>query len=274
MPKSVFFLVCFATLFMPLRESTSANHLFPGHVGLVLVARTPEGFAMAADGSQSNADGTVSEIQKIFPVGKQGAILFAGAVSIQDPVDRPVREEVNIPRISEAWLGSHPDADIQTANREINSLVLKTLAKFLSTRGPGKQAGKYSFAIVCAGFQDGKPWVSGSRYFFPRAKGQAVRVESVPNAGKSEEVWIFGDSKVPTELISGKSNALPQLRAKPPVEKFPQDKSTAEFIKLFDTILQAAESEKGNKFDHAHAIVAPPNRLATITIKDGFQWSK
>ncbi len=33
----------------------------------------------AADGAQANADGTLSETQKIFPAGKQGAVLLAGA---------------------------------------------------------------------------------------------------------------------------------------------------------------------------------------------------
>jgi hypothetical protein len=47
-----------------------------------------------------------------------------------------------------------------------------------------------------------------------------------------------------------------------------------DFVNLFDTILRAAESEEGKKFDHGSSIVASPNQLSTISQKDGFVWKK
>src|SRR5258706_14538518 len=69
-----------------------------GHGGLALLARTTEGFALAADGSSFNADGTVSLADKLLAAGKHGALLLGGTVAIQDPVGPPVRQEGNVSR--------------------------------------------------------------------------------------------------------------------------------------------------------------------------------
>jgi hypothetical protein len=252
-------------------------HIFPDRTGLVLIASTHEGFAVATDGAQANADGTASEVQKLFQVGKYGAVALAGSVSIQDPIDRPVREEVNVSRIVKGWLDSHPDANLEVANREINSLVSQAVAKFFSTRNPGAQAGKYVFAVLCVGFVDGKPLTSGNRYFMPLAKGKPARAEKILDHIRFGEIWGHGSGKIVEELTKGKSSALKEFKAEPSVKHFhalPESLSTQDFLNLFDTILRAAESEEGKKFDHASSVVAPPNRLATITTKDGFQLSK
>ena len=98
MPKIIFF-ACLLSSLVLAGQTADTVHILPNHTGLVLIAATHEGFAVAADGAQTNADGTASEVQKVFQVGKYGAIAFAGSVSIQDPIDRPVREEVNVSRI-------------------------------------------------------------------------------------------------------------------------------------------------------------------------------
>src|SRR5947207_819731 len=128
------FLTCFLTWLALVGQTGDMVNVFPGLTGWVLIITTHEGSALASNGVHSNADGTSSEVQKLFPVGKYGAIALAGNVSIQDPVDRPVREEVNISRLAKTWLDSHPDAGLEMANTEINSLVAQTLAKFFSTR--------------------------------------------------------------------------------------------------------------------------------------------
>jgi len=236
-------------------QPADAVHNFPGRIGLVLIAATHDGFAVAGDGAQANADGTASEVQKVFQVGKYGAIALAGSVSIQDPIDRPVREEINISRIAKTWLDSHPDAGLETANREINSLVTQTLAKFFSTRHPGAQAGKFAFAIICAGFVDGKPFTYGNNYFTPISPGKAARAEKIPGDIRTGEVWVFGTVKN-------------KLHAARPFQDF----SVQEFVDLFDAALRDAESEEGKKT--GSSIVAPPNRFATISVKDGFTWKK
>jgi hypothetical protein len=277
MPKMIF-LACLLSSLALVGQTGDMVHVFPGHIGLVLIAATHDGFAVATDGSQFNADGTSSEVQKLFQVGKYGAIAFAGNVSIQDPVDRPVREEVNISRIAKTWLDSHPDAGLEMANSEINNLVAQTLAKFFSTRNPGAQAGKYAFTIICAGFSDGKALLAGTKYSMPLAQGKAARVEKLPANIKPGTIWGHGSGKVLEELISGKAPVLNEFKAEPSVKKFhssaAQDLSPQDFINLFDTILRAADSEPGKKVDRSSPIIAPPNRLAMVFQKDGFVWKK
>lgn len=109
-----------------------------------MVARAGEDFVVASDSAVLNADGTLSTVQKILPVGKNGALLVAGMISLQDPVSKPVREEVNISRIAASWLAAHPEADMRTAREQINSKVSAALAKFFSVRNPGREADRKS----------------------------------------------------------------------------------------------------------------------------------
>jgi hypothetical protein len=276
MPKIIFFFLLSSIALVG--QTAERVHVFPDRTGLVLFASTHEGFAVATDGAQSNADGTASEVQKLFQVGKYGAIALAGSVSIQDPIDRPVREEVNVSRIVKAWLNSHPDAGLDLANREINSLVSQTVTKFFSSRNPGAQAGKYAFTIICVGFVDGKPLTAGAKYFMPLSKGKPARSEKIPDNIKLGDIWGHGSGRIVEELTKGKPAALKEFKSEPAVKKFhssaAQSLSMQDFVNLFDTILRAAESEEGKKFDHGSSIVASPNQLSTISQKDGFVWKK
>jgi hypothetical protein len=276
MLKQAFLFVCFTFLLAAAREAAQPAVVFPGRNGLVLIAMANDGFALAADGSSSNADGTVSEARKIFPVGRHGAIALAGKVSIQDPLNRPFREEVNITRIAEAWLNAHPDVDVAAANREINALVAAALNKFFATRNPGADAGAYKFVVIVAGDAAGKPALTVTRYFVPKAKGQVARAEQTSSVAMPGRVLVFGSTRFYTELIAGKSDALKVFKAEPAVRQFrslrTSETSAQEYADLFDTILHAAESDEGKKFDSGRSIVAPPNRIATVTTKDGFAW--
>ena len=278
MPKHIFLFVCFTFLFASARETTHSSAVFPGRDGLLLIASTSDGFALAADGSSNNADGTVSEARKIFPIGKHGALALAGTVSIQDPIYKPFRQEVNITGIAEIWLNSHPDVEIDTASREINALVTAALNKFFATRNPGADGGKYKFGVVIAGYMAGKPTLTVTRYFIPIGKGQSARTEKIPGAIFPGHLMIFGNARVQTELLTGKSDALKAFKAEPPVTQFrssrPAGASAQEYASLFDVILRAAESDEGEKFAGGQSIIAPPNRIATVTMKDGFAWSK
>ncbi len=267
------FIVC---LLATARESVPAPHVVPVKVGLVLIGATRQGFALATDGSSLNADGRVSQEQRLFQGGKRGAIMIAGSVSTQDPVTKRVREEVNVGRIAGPWLAAHPDADIQTADREVNAAVAAAMNKFLSTRSAGVESGAFKFGIIAAGSVDGKPTLIATRYFMPGPKGKAMRAERTSSVAQPGEIWIFSRSSVPLELLSGKSNTLEQFRGDPAVKKFrlPQNSSLAEqdYLALFDRMLKASESDQGKKLDGKRAIVAPPNRFAIVTSKDGFAW--
>jgi len=278
MPKHIFIFACLALLLASAQEAIHPPAVFPGRNGLVLVASANDGFVLAADGSSSNADGTVSEARKIFPVGRHGAIALVGTVSLQDPMGRPVREEVNITRIAEVWLNSHPDVEIDTASREINALVETALNKFFATRNPGLASGKYKFGAVFAGFIAGAPRLTATRYFIPAGKGLKARIERTSSAALHGRLMIFGSTRVYAELVAGKSSALTAFKAEPPVKQFRASRaasaSVQEYASLFDVVLRAAESDEGKKFDGSKPIVASPNRIATVTMKDGFAWSK
>jgi hypothetical protein len=260
------------------REDASAPHVVPAKAGLVMIGATQDGFALAADGSSLNADGRVSQEQKLFQIGKLGALALTGTVSIQDPIGRRVRGELNIARIAGAWLVAHPDADVQAANHDLNSTITAELNKFLSMRDPGAERGAFKFGVIIAGFSEGKPVLMTTRYFMPALKGKPARTQQTSMALQAGDLWTFGSSAVPAEIYAGKTNALKTFKDEPVVRKFrsaPKPTLAApDYINLFDTTLRAAESEEGKKMDGKRGIVALPNRFATITLKDGFAWSQ
>jgi hypothetical protein len=278
MLKVIACLICYSALLAVPLEDERPVRVTQSSAGMALVARTGDGFALAVDGAQANADGTLSQVQKMFPAGKNGAAILAGNVSIQDPISRPMREEVNVATIAGTWLQAHPDADIRSAAREINSEIARNTTKFFSTRDPGTEKGKYAFAVIFAGFDQGKPWLSPTRYFMPVAKGSPMRTQPVPGTIPSGEIRVFGNSKVEQELLSGNSAALKSFKAEAAVKTYRSrpaaERTLQDYVNVFDVILRAAESEEGKKLTGGNASAAPPNRFATVTVKDGFAWSK
>jgi hypothetical protein len=249
-------------------------HVIPGGEGLVLVAATRDGLVLATDSAMRNADATLSLSPKILPSGQYAAVLIAGAVSIQDPIDRPVREEINIARIAAAWLDSHHDADPHAAAIAIQAGVGEAMTAFFSTRDPGKQHGQYKFTVISVGFTYGKPQVIATKFFMPVALGKAARTESTSSEGNPGDIWVFGGSKVEQELVRGTASVLKAYKVAPSVQQFrgghPENMSAQDFLDLFGIILQAAESEEGKNLEGDRPVIGPPNRFATITLKDGF----
>jgi hypothetical protein len=240
---------------------------------LVLVAYTRGTFVFGADGASANADGTVSEVQKIFPVGKNGAILFSGATSIQDPVERPVRQQLNIVRIAKTWLDAHPDADLPTAGHEIYRAVSQALTTFFAQRDPGIEAGHDKFTIVFVGFVEGKAVVMTTAYGIPR-KGAVARTQTASDQATPGRIWMFGQSDVAERLLRGDRGPLEKFQAEPGPVKYHthRDKMTdSDYLSLFGTMLRASESAEGQQAHHGLGPVAPPNRFATLTVKDGLK---
>ena len=277
MPIIILFLAWITSLAHPTREAAPAARVFPSSAGLILISSTHDGIAVAADGASSNADGTVSQAQKLFPVGKAGVVAIAGTVSIQDPVTRPVREEVNVSRITAAWLDAHPDATLDIAIKEINAAVAEATTKYFSTRAPGADLGGYKFALIFLGLSDGKPVINATRYYMPLAKGKAMHAEPIMGETKTGQLWILGQSRVAQALLSNSSSSLPKFRAEASIKKLHSsrlaDLTLQDYVNAFDTVLRATESTEGKKMIVGKSAVAPPNKLAIIS-KDGFAWSK
>jgi len=269
------FLLIFLCALVPAHEGPSLPRVVPAKVGLILIGTTENGFAIASDGSSLNADGRVSQEQKLFQLGKNSALALTGTVSIQDPIGARVRGEVNVARIAAAWVAAHESADFATANREVNAAIAAELNKFLASRPPGgANAGAFKFGVVAAGFSAGKPVLITTKYFMPLAKGKHARVEQTRAAPQPGDLWLFGSSAVPEEVLSGKSEAFSTFRGLPGPKEFRAiEKSrltTHDYVGLFDAILQAAESNQGHKLDARRAIVAAPNSFATLTAESGY----
>lgn len=273
-----FLVVLCLTAFYAQPRATAQAHVFAGRTGLTLIALANDGFAIASDGAQLNADGTISEVQKIFPLGKSGAVVLAGKVSTQDPVTRPVREEFNASRIVELWLNAHPDASFEAASRDLSSLMSQAADRFFSRRNFGAEAGQYRFALLFANYADGRASLSGVRYFMPTTSGKPMRTEAISGLPRAGEVWMFGLVKTPQELLTGNAAVLSKYKADPAVRKSRSSKrdqlSAQEMLSAFDVLLRATESPEGRKFDPGKSVIAPPNRLATITLGDGFSLGK
>jgi hypothetical protein len=266
--------ISISVLFAQARPAGPSVHAFPGRNGIALVAMGQNGFALAADGAQYNADGTISQTQKILPVGKMGAVIFAGKTSQQDPVGRAVREEFNPLRIATPWLEKRQDVSIETASRELGAILSDSANKYFSKRATPKDANKQAFAAIFVGYQNGQPFMKGNRYFLPQAAGKKMRAEAVVAAPAPGEVWIFGLTKVARELITGNSPEMKKFRGEAAVTKVrksnPADISAEDFAGAFTTILAAVESPEGKKLDPGPALVGEPNRIAIIRNKEGF----
>lgn len=276
MPPTIFLFASFIFLSTSAREAVPPARVFPSPAGLIMIATVPQGIAIAADGASFNADGTISQVQKLFPIGKTGAVAIAGTVSIQDPVNRPVREEVNIARITAAWLDAHPDATLEVANREISGAVMQATTKYFSTREPGSTASKYKFALIFAGLIDGKPVVNAIKYYPPVRKGKAMRAERIGNETRAGQLWVFGESRIEQALTTGSPPSLAEFSSEDSIKKLrladPKELTLQDYVNAFDTVLRATEAPQAKKIVGKIA-VAPPNKLATI-ITDGFTWSK
>ena len=277
MPRNLFVLTLLFCLLATAREGAPIPHTVLAKVGLILVGATQDGLALAADGSSLNADGRVSQEQRLFQLGKNGALALMGTISIQDPIGARVRGELNIARIASSWAAAHPDADPQTADREINSEIAAALNKFLSTRDLGAERGRFKFGVIIAGFNQSKPVLMTTKYSLPVAKDRPARAEKATITLQPGDIWQFGSSAAAIEILTPKKNALKTFKESPAVRKLsstPRSSLAAQdYINLFDAILRAAESDEGKKRDGRRAIVASPNRFATVA-PAGFFWSK
>jgi hypothetical protein len=230
-------------------------YMVPARVGLVVIGASADGFVMSADSSSLNADGRISQEQKLFPVGHQAAVAIFGTVSLQDPLGGQMRGELNVARITDTWLKAHPASDIEAADAALNAEITNAANQFFSTRDPGATRGAFKFGIVLAGFAHGQRVVNTTRYFMPTAKGRPVRLEKTSILVHDSDVWMFGSSAEVREMLS---------RA---VQK-PQPG----YAMLFRDAMNLAEKPGSRKQDGRKSVVAPPNRFATITPKDGFLW--
>lgn len=246
---------------------------------LFLAAYTPYGFALAADGASLAPDGKVRQAQKMFQVGKSGAIAFVGYPTVQDSGDR--KEEVDAVAIGTKWAAAHPDADIRIANTEINSIIASSWTRFFATRDPGEAAGQMRLRVICIGLADGAPVAIRTKYFVPEGSGKSTRTEVLASMepARPDLPWILelGKWKTAEELTAGKSPAFRSFKSEPPMQKFRLSRgnglSLQDFVRTFDVILRATESEEGKQFDTDPAVVGPPNRFALIEPVKGFSWT-
>lgn len=277
MTKKLIALFCSTALLAQVPSAGQRVQVFPGRTGLVLIAAASDGFSVATDAAQLNADGTISQADKLFPIGKEGVVAIAGAVSTQDPVNRPVREEFDVAAMVRAWVDSHPGASLDSGIREISTLVSNNANRFFAARVSAKDAGKFKFALVFAGYKDDKPVLTGTRYFMPLAKGRAMKIEPISVEIEPGKVFLFGPGAVATELLSGTSAALKTFKAEPAVKKYrssrPEQMTAHDLGALLKVVLQATESAEGKKLSGAIA-VAPPNKFGEIKPGQGFVWTE
>ena len=264
---TIFFLfTALLSLPNPARQTAPPIRAFPTSVGLVIIAATPEGIAIGADGASYNADGTLSQEEKLFAIGKTGAVAIAGTVSIQDQVSRPVREEVNIARIAAAWLAAHSDATLDDADKAINEAVTQATTRYFSTRAPGAVAKNYKFTLIFTGMANGKAVVHATRYYMPSAKGQPMRTEAVLGDAKPGEFWIFGQSQI-AQAILGNPSSFEPFSAETPIKQLRSGQATdvtvQDYLNVIDVLLRATESSQAKK-KFGKLAVGGPNKLIAL----------
>lgn len=275
MHRTIILLACVTALFGQKQSRFPRLKTFGGNTGLILIASAKDGLAVATDGAQRNADGTTSRADKLFPIGKDGAVAIAGSVSIQDPVVRPVREELDIPEIVRTWTDSHPDAAMDAGIREITALVTSESNRFFRARDPGKNAAKFRFALIFAGYLNQKPAIMGTRYFAPAAQGKPPRVEPITVSADPGSIVVFGPGSVATQLINGNSSSLKKFKFSAAIENYrsssPESLTAEQFSVVLSTILEATQSLEGKALSGS-STVAPPDKRAIIRPDRGFSW--
>lgn len=274
MHRIIIFLAFATTLLAQSHSHPRQLRQFGGDTGLVLIASARDGWAIVTDSAQVNADGTVSRAEKLFPIGKKGAVAIAGNVSIQDPVGRPVREELDLVGMVKGWIDSHPERSLDNAVHEITDLVSRKSDQFFSARDQGKQAGTFKFALIFAGYANERAVITGTRYFAPTAKGKPPKEESINAAADPGSIFVFGPGSVATQLLTGRSTALRNFQSAEAIRNYrssPPGFFTAEQLgQVLSTILDATESAQGKS--SAGTAVAPPNKTAIISKAQGFSW--
>src|SRR5262249_44563015 len=148
-------------------------------------------------------DGRIVEVQKIFQVGKAGAITLVGNLKVE--VQGSPEDNVDVLTITKDWLQSRPAADIEQANTEINALIKASLTRFFAARDPGTDAGSYKFRVICVGRQNGQAVAKRTKYFMPEKAGGPWRTEQTGDFQEGR-VLAFGKWMVQEELMGGKSN--------------------------------------------------------------------
>jgi hypothetical protein len=267
MNRAIIFLSCVTALLA--QPHSQSRHLkqFGGNTGLVLIASARDGWAIATDGAQLNADGTTSRADKLFPIGRVGAVAIAGSVSIQDPVGRPVREELDVAGIVRTWIASHPDASLDSGIREITGQVSREAIRFFSARGPGKHAGEYRFTLIFAGYTNQKPVIIGSKYFAPIAKGRPPKIEPIAVSATPGTILVFGPGAVAAEVFDGNSASLKKFKSSDAIANYksssPQSLTAQQLSTVLGTILDATESAQGKAFSR-NSKVAAPNKIITV----------
>lgn len=231
-----------------------ALHFDVTDAGLAVLARAGDGFALAGDGAQLNADGTISQTQRVFQVGKNGALLIAGTTSFQDPVNKPVRRQVDVSAISARWLDAHRDADLNTAEQEITAQVLNGLKAFLPARrkSASTAATKLRVVLIFAGYVNGQPLVKGTKFRVAGVRSGPVQTQAISGLPRTGEVWAFGVSAVEPELAKAVKG---------------RNDSAADYAKSFDTVLKTGEKTQSKR-----VVMGGPDKLAIVSEGEGFSW--
>jgi hypothetical protein len=174
MRKFIFVFACITTVFAQRTQKQAPLNFVPSRTGLVLIGIGSDGVALATDSAQVNADDTTSQADRIFPIGKEGAVLIAGTTSIQDPLKRRVREELNISTIVAKWVGSHPETSLETADRALNDEISKAATEFFLSRAQALRSNRYEFEIISVGMSEGNPRLIQKHYTLPPTKARHV----------------------------------------------------------------------------------------------------
>ncbi len=251
---------------------------------LVIVGFTRQGITLASDGLSRNDDGTESKhVQKIFPLGRLGAVTFVGRTKVVARKKSIAVSQVDVVEVSQRWLLEHPDVRVKAANDSFNEVIAESLTELFSRYKTDSPPRKKPFLhTILTGYSGSSQVIFTNHFYQPPAQGLPVKVKTDYAEPKPGELWIFATPRVCNELTAGTSDVLRKYKAEPIIELYRKRKrlsqeykfTLAEFLLVSDVCLRATESEEGRAFDREAVGVGPPNSFAKITPDHGFMWEQ
>lgn len=241
---------------------------------LLLVGATKHSIVIAADSASVTPGNPMRKVQKILPVGKFGACLFEGTTRLQYPINGKITDEVGFVDIAKSWITKHPVAELPYAYDAVGDEMEQAANAFKRRHATDMVSDETHpmMLFVCAGYFMAQAMIYAKDFNAPHTVTDTFHVIDHSSPMKPGYFVALGKSKISDDLTKGNENNPKQNKA---IEKYRTARknktldqlTTRDFIELSTECLVATEHVLPSE-------VAPPNHVAVIEEKSGFQWKQ
>lgn len=278
------------TAMLPASSSEGRNFTARSHGTLLIVARCRAGIVVASDSGSFTDELGQSQVgaHKFFKAGDYAVVGFTGTTSLLIVGERRngqlvVLHQEDLLGPFNKWLRRTDTSSLTLA--DIHQSVVHVIEE--AARRFYRRAWKVRpnmdksllMTVITTGLEDGIALLHIADLYRPIGSPEAVtKKEATIQFGEFSFIR-FGIPNACKELTEGDHPALQEARRIPIVRLYRKRKTVGELnvftlsetVKLTRVCLEV--TERYGKLIHAEASqVVPPNRIATITPRDGFRW--